>query len=379
MLISGLCSFLLFNNVKIPHIGMLARFSSVDPKTNQYVSPCFAKSGYGTLTWVRSTIVMQAGSVLARGVTIATRYAAIRRQFQDRDAPEWQKGENQVLNYTMVQIRLLPLLAATFALHFTGKGMMQLYEANNRKLSQDTPDTHTTRGAGPEETQSSSDLLADLHAISCGLKSLASSTAAEGLEVCRRAMGGHGYSSFAGVGSWYADYLPTATWEGDNYMLTQQVARYLLKSARSVLKGNEPANDTQAILSNYLSRQDQGAAFDILGKDGDIVAAFAWRSAYLTFEALKHRDDQKKSWNSLLVDFYRLSRAHSQYLVVKKLLRDPPVSIYDLPTSTQKRLNYSTSSSASTPYTLSKPSLPNSSPPLPRPSARSNSRATMQS
>ena len=60
-----------------------------------------------------------------------------------------------------------------------------------------------------------------------------------------------------------------------------------------------------------------GAAFDILGRDEDIVAAFAWRTAFLTFEALKHRDEDKNSWNSLLVDFWRLSTAHSQYLVVK--------------------------------------------------------------
>lgn len=31
----------------------------------------------------------------------------------------------------------------------------------------------------------------------------------------------------SGIGPWYADYLPTITWEGDNYMLTQQVARYV--------------------------------------------------------------------------------------------------------------------------------------------------------
>jgi acyl-CoA oxidase len=321
--------FLLFNNLKIPHISMLARFSSVDPKTNQYVRPSSPSLVYGTLTWVRSTIVMQAGSVLARGVTIATRYAAIRRQFQDRDDPEWQKGENQVLNYTMVQIRLLPLLAATFALHFTGKGMMSLYEANNRKMSQQKSNPNDMRGAGPEETQSSSDLLADLHATSCGLKSLASTIAAEGLEVCRRACGGHGYSSFSGIGPWYSDYLPTTTWEGDNFMLTQQVARYLLKSARSVLKGNDPNNETTSILSNFLARQDQGAAFDILGNDSDIVAAFAWRSAYLTFEALKHRDEQKRSWNSLLVNFYSLSKAHSQYMVVKNFhetLQSPSIT-----------------------------------------------------
>jgi acyl-CoA oxidase len=47
------------------------------------------------------------------------------------------------------------------------------------------------------------------------------------------------------------------------------------------------------------------------------VSAFAWRASFLTFEALKHRDEQKKPWNDLLVDFYRLSKAHSQYMVVK--------------------------------------------------------------
>ena len=60
-----------------------------------------------------------------------------------------------------------------------------------------------------------------------------------------------------------------------------------------------------------------GAAFDILGRDEDIVAAFGWRTAFLTFEALKHRDEEKQSWNSLLVDFWRLSTAHSQYMIVK--------------------------------------------------------------
>jgi len=309
--------FLLLNHVKVPHINMLAKFSSVDPKTNRYVKPASASLVYGTLTWVRSTIVLQSGGVLARGVTIATRYAAVRRQFQDRDSKE-DTGENQVLNYTMVQVRLLPLLAATFALHFTGRGMMALYQENQDKMAADVGKVgHTGRGPSPEELFPSTDLLADLHATSCGLKALASTTAAEGLEVCRRACGGHGYSSFSGIGSWYADYLPTTTWEGDNYMLTQQVARYLLKSARSVLSGKASGNDTTRIFSYFLERRDMGAAFDVLGRDEDIVAAFAWRASFLTFEALKHRDEDKNSWNSLLVDFWRLSTAHSQYLVVK--------------------------------------------------------------
>ncbi|KAL1797522.1 hypothetical protein ACET3X_004128 [Alternaria dauci] len=312
--------FLLFNHVKVPHISMLARYTYVDPNTNKFSRRGSPSLVYGTLTWVRSGIVMQAGSVLARGVTIATRYCAVRRQFQDRDAPAGG-DETAVLNYTMVQIRLLPLLAATFALHFTGKSMMDMYRENQKKIAEGTAtNAPSNRAPGPEEVQSSSDMLADLHASSCALKSLSSTIAAEGLEACRRACGGHGYSNFSGIGSWYADYLPNITWEGDNYMLTQQVARYMLKSARSVLKGDKPTNDTTQILSEFHSRREIGCAFDVIGSDDDLVAAFAWRVSFLTFEASKHRDEQKKSWNDLLVDFYRLSKAHAQYMVVKNNL-----------------------------------------------------------
>ncbi|PWY96177.1 fatty-acyl coenzyme A oxidase [Aspergillus sclerotioniger CBS 115572] len=308
--------FLLFNKVKIPHVNMLARFSRIDKETNQYMRPASPSLIYGTLTWVRSNIVLQSGGVLARGVTIATRYCAVRQQFQDRDSTG-NAGENQVINYKMVQIRLLPLLASMYALHFTGRGMMRLYQENQNRMKAAAQAAQEKRGAGPEELRAGADLLADLHATSCGLKALASTTAGEGLEVCRRACGGHGYSSYSGIGPWYSDYLPTLTWEGDNYMLTQQVARYLLKSARAVLAGKGSNNDTSKILQAYLARRDMGASFDILGNDADIVAAFAWRTAHLTFEALKHRDVEKRSWNSLLVDFWRLSTAHSQYLVVR--------------------------------------------------------------
>lgn len=333
--------FLLFNNYKVPHVNMLARFSRVDPDTGRYSRPANPALVYGTMTFVRSNIVLSSGSVLARGVTIATRYCAVRRQFQDQDAKAEKlgekTGENQVLNYTMVQIRLLPLLAATFALHFTGRGMITMYEENQQRMAAGKGATNThadasRRRPGPEEINPASDLLADLHATSCALKAYASTMAAEGLEVTRRACGGHGYSSFSGIGTHYADYLPTVTWEGDNYMLTQQVARYLLKSARSVLAANGSAakNDTTRLLEAYLSRRDIGAAFDVLGSDTDLVDAFAWRVAYLTFEALRNRDEDKRSWNSLLVDFYRLSTAHAQYMVVKSfhdaLFADPSTS-----------------------------------------------------
>ncbi|CAO2656682.1 Nn.00g054850.m01.CDS01 [Neocucurbitaria sp. VM-36] len=315
--------FLLFHHVEIPHGNMLARYSSVDSVTNQYIQPKNPSLVYGTLTWVRSNIVLRSGRILARGVTIAVRYCAIRRQFQDFDA-RGTEGENQVLNYTMVQYRLFPLLATTFALHFTGQNMIRLYQANQAITGSHRPSqswSEVGRKPGPEEHQPSSVLLGELHAVSCALKALTSTTAGEGLETCRRACGGHGYSAFAGIGSVYSDYLPTLTWEGDNYMLTQQVSRYLLKTAREIMKSGPNAlkgkHNTATMLRDYLDKTRVGCAFDMLKHESDIIDAFAWRVGFLTFEALRHRDDEKRSWNSLLVDFWRLSTAFAQYAVVK--------------------------------------------------------------
>ena len=289
--------FLLFNHFEVPHGHMLSRFSSVNPDTGEYMRKGSPASLYATMTYVRSVIVQRAGAALARGVAIATRYCAVRRQFADNDNPT--SGELQVLDYSTVQMRLLPLLATTFALHFTGNGMIELYKTSR--------------------TSESNEKLSDLHATSCGLKALASTLAAEGLEACRRACGGHGYSSFSGIGSWYADYLPAMTWEGENYMITQQVARYLLKSARAVLRGDSPGNDTTGVLKDYLEQQSKDpASFDVFSGDGEqLVRVFGWRTAHLTFDALRQRDEEKRSWNSLLVDFWRLSTAHSEYLVIK--------------------------------------------------------------
>lgn len=94
----------------------------------------------------------------------------------------------------------------------------------------------------------------------------------------------------------------------------------MLKSARSVNNGEKPSNDTTRILADFKARANIGCAWDIIGKDDDLVSAYAWRVAYLAFEAHKHRDVEKKAWNDLLVDFYRLSKAHAQYMVVKNNL-----------------------------------------------------------
>ena len=113
--------FLLLDNVRVPHFNMLARYAKVELDTAVYVPPKSAALTYGTLSWVRANIVQEARSVLMRATTIAVRYCAIRRQFADRDAPKFDEGgkkiETQVLDYSMVQYRVLPILATAFAFH----------------------------------------------------------------------------------------------------------------------------------------------------------------------------------------------------------------------------------------------------------------------
>ena len=54
-------------------------------------------------------------------------------------------------------------------------------------------------------------LLAEMHATTSGLKVLVTTACTRDIETARRALGGHGYSGFAGLGRIYADYLPAAT------------------------------------------------------------------------------------------------------------------------------------------------------------------------
>lgn len=51
-------------------------------------------------------------------------------------------------------------------------------------------------------------------ASSSGLKCYVTIFAAESIEACRRACGGHGFSMASGLVQQYADYLPQVTWEG---------------------------------------------------------------------------------------------------------------------------------------------------------------------
>ncbi|MCJ1304100.1 hypothetical protein MMC08_006912, partial [Hypocenomyce scalaris] len=126
-------AYMLFEHFRIPHSAFLNRHPKVDPITSAYTKPKNAAVVYGSLTFVRANIVMHARLILARAVTVAVRYTCIRRQFHDRDTGA-TGPEVGVLDYPTVQIRILPLVATAFALHYSGQAMGKLYERTRKSV-----------------------------------------------------------------------------------------------------------------------------------------------------------------------------------------------------------------------------------------------------
>ncbi|KAI6798833.1 acyl-CoA oxidase [Hortaea werneckii] len=295
--------YMLFDHVRVPHSAMLSRYSWVDPNICTYSKPANPAVVYGSLTAVRASIIMHARLIMARAVTIAVRYTCVRRQFQDRDSKEKDAPELSVLDYPTVQIRILPLLATMFALHYTGAAMQSLYESTRAKID-----------------QGDFSKLAVLHAQSSGLKSLCTELAANSIETCRRALGGHGFGGGSGLIQLNNDYLSKPTVEGDNWMITQQTASYLIKRmAAAVAAKGESQDEVEAACRDWLRAgrgSGGGAPLRIFDDDKQIVEAFSRRSRYLTYQAYLHREVKKRSWNSMLIQLRKVSHAESQAILV---------------------------------------------------------------
>ena len=294
--------YMLFDHYRIPHSAMLSRYSMIDANTGAYSKPANPAVVYGSLTYVRAQIIMHARLIIARAVTIAVRYTCVRRQFQDRDNKDPSAPEMAVLDYPTVQIRILPLLATAFALHYTGQAMHRLYNETRAEIN-----------------KGDFSRLAVLHSQSSGLKSLCTELAANSIETCRRAMGGHGFGGPSGFIQLNNDYLSKPTVEGDNWMITQQTASYLIKRMQAAVdRKGKPQDEIEQVCRQYLDekdshRPDQLRIFD---RDEDLVEAFRRRSRDQTYRAHVERNVRGRSWNSLLVQLRKVSHSESQAILV---------------------------------------------------------------
>lgn len=196
-----------FHNVVIPKEDMLDRFASVNDK-GEFESPIPSDNRrfftmLGTLVGGRIGIPRSALTAAKTGLTIAIKYADQRRQF----GPEGGT-EVPILNYRMHQLRLMPYLANAYAFHF---GLQHL----------------TKRFINRKE-----DEMQEIEALAAGMKAYATWNTRNTLQECREACGGKGYISENRIDDLKNDTEIYTTFEGDNTVLMQLVAKNRLGEFR---------------------------------------------------------------------------------------------------------------------------------------------------
>jgi acyl-CoA oxidase len=196
-----------FDNVVVPKDNMLDRYASVN-EAGKFESPISSDNKrfftmLGTLVGGRIGIPRSGLSASKSGLTIAIRYGDQRRQF----GPEGGT-EVPILNYRTHQRRLMPLLANAYALHFA------LQHLTDRFIKRKE-----------EEMQ-------EIEALAAGLKSFATWNATATLQECRECCGGKGYLSENRIDALKNDTEIYTTFEGDNTVLMQLVAKSRLSEFR---------------------------------------------------------------------------------------------------------------------------------------------------
>ncbi|KCV71317.1 hypothetical protein H696_02263 [Fonticula alba] len=205
-----------FNRVRIPRRAMLARHVSINRAgVVRERARGSRQLAYGALITARVQIAVDASNACKRAITIAVRYAAVRRQF----SPHPEAPETRLLDYPSHQARLMPLLADAFAIHFAAE-RTQLQQQACSELLEAVPES-------PLAVRALADLKA-LHGTASGLKAHSTWLAQRVIEECRQSLGGHGYSSYAGLASLQADFVVQCTWDGDNTVMALQCGRYLV-------------------------------------------------------------------------------------------------------------------------------------------------------
>jgi len=204
-----------FDHVRIPREDMLDRFASVSPD-GVYSSPIRNPGArfftmLGTLVGGRISIGMNGLNAAKSALTIAVRYAGRRRQF----AGPKQEAETLLFDYPSHQRRLMPLIANAYALHFALQHLVRVYAAPRAKES----DTRA------------------LESLAAGLKAWSTWNTTNTIQSCREACGGEGYLAINRFAALKADTDIFTTFEGDNTVLLQLLAKNLLTDLRAKFKG----------------------------------------------------------------------------------------------------------------------------------------------
>jgi acyl-CoA oxidase len=200
---------LFFDQVRIPRTNLLNRYADVTPDgtyTSVIDSPgrrFFTQ--LGALVQGRVSLVGAVVNAQKLALDIAVNYSLERKQFPGPDGEE-----KTLLDYQRHQRRLLPLIARTYAQAFTHQELLQQFHV----VFTGENDTDETRQ--------------DLETVAAAAKALSTWYALDTIQEAREACGGQGFMAEHRLTGLRADLDIYATFEGDNNVLLQLVAKRLL-------------------------------------------------------------------------------------------------------------------------------------------------------
>ncbi len=289
-----------FHNVSIPYDNMLDRFAQVTSE-GTFASPISSDNRrfftmLGTLVGGRIGIPRSGLSAAKSGLTIAIRYGDQRKQF----GPEGG-SEVPILNYRTHQRRLMPLLANAYALHFA------LNHLTKRFLSRTE-----------EEMQ-------EIEALAAGLKAFATWNTTDTLQECRECCGGKGYLAENRIHALKNDSEIYTTFEGDNTVLMQLVAKSRLTEFKQ-----EFGNMNLFGILNYVADQAKTSLTEmnpLIVRNTDVdhlldsefqMNAFKYRERDILTSAAKrlkrHIDDGMDSFDAFNVAQHHLVQVGFAYI-----------------------------------------------------------------
>ncbi|ADG77315.1 Acyl-CoA oxidase domain protein OS=Tsukamurella paurometabola (strain ATCC 8368 / DSM / CCUG 35730 / CIP 100753 / JCM 10117 / KCTC 9821 / NBRC 16120 / NCIMB 702349 / NCTC 13040) OX=521096 GN=Tpau_0678 PE=3 SV=1 [Tsukamurella paurometabola] len=212
---------IVFDRVRIPRVDLLNRYADV-ADDGTYSSPIESDNRrfftmLGTLIRGRVTVGAAAGAAGRLGIALATKYALVRRQF---DAPG---GDNELLllDYRTHQRRLLPLVARAYAFALAQNEL--------------TAELHELQTADPDSIDP--DYSREIEGKAAAIKAGHTRLASDAISAAREACGGAGYLSENRLPLLRGDIDVFTTFEGDNLVLTQLVAKEQLTAYAADVQG----------------------------------------------------------------------------------------------------------------------------------------------
>eukprot|EP00698_Gefionella_okellyi_P004840 TRINITY_DN1447_c0_g1_i1.p1 TRINITY_DN1447_c0_g1~~TRINITY_DN1447_c0_g1_i1.p1 ORF type:complete len:536 (+),score=62.98 TRINITY_DN1447_c0_g1_i1:401-2008(+) len=294
-----------FADVFVPRASMLSRFAHVD-STGVYHSEFsdVNKRFYSTMSAMNPTRLVLVGAssgAMKRALYIAIRYGFNRRQFGPPGRPEVS-----LMTYTTHQSRLMPLLAQVYAIDFTRQQATQQMQSGGAQVDR------------------------EMIALCSGLKFYATNAAAHALQTCRECCGGQGFMMENLIVGMRQDQDIQMTFDGDNTVLKQQVAKDLLDQYRRQFShgrftgmlsfiGTRVSNMLKENVPSFLHFIDERRVCDSDWQqtlfsycEGKILATLAMR---LRRKVESHRKEPFDAWNECLDHISSLASSHIERLL----------------------------------------------------------------